>query len=87
MNNKTSPSNLGAAASVRGSVVDIRFDAHLPAIFSLLHARGEIAIEVLTQLHATIVFTQGLMLVLAIGSKIEDGKQDPWTGLGMFLRG
>ena len=38
MKNTTSPSNLGAAVSVRGSVVDVRFDAHLPPIYSLLHA-------------------------------------------------
>jgi len=30
--------NLGAVVSVRGSVVDVRFDAHLPPIYSLLHA-------------------------------------------------
>ncbi len=37
--------------SVRGSVVDVRFDAHLPPIYSLLHARdGKVAIEVLAQL-------------------------------------
>ena len=53
MKNNNSPSNLGAVVSVRGSVVDIRFDAHLPPIYSLLHAKeGEIAIEVLAQLDA-----------------------------------
>jgi F-type H+-transporting ATPase subunit beta len=53
MGNKTSPSNSGVVVSVRGSVVDIRFDAHLPPIYSLLHAQeGEIAIEVLAQLDA-----------------------------------
>src|ERR1039458_5131363 len=53
MENKTSLSNLGAVVSVRGSVVDIRFDAHLPAIYSLLHAKeGKVAIEVLAQ-HGT----------------------------------
>ena len=47
------PANLGAVVSVRGSVVDIRFDAHLPPIYSLLHAKeGKIAIEVLAQLDA-----------------------------------
>ena len=46
-------SNLGAVVSVRGSVVDIQFDAHLPPIYSLLHAQdGKIAIEVLAQLDA-----------------------------------
>ena len=29
---------LGAVTSVRGSVVDIRFDEHLPPIYSLLRA-------------------------------------------------
>jgi F-type H+-transporting ATPase subunit beta len=39
--------------AVRGSVVDIRFDAHLPPIYSLLHAKeGKVAIEVLAQLDA-----------------------------------
>jgi hypothetical protein len=39
--------------SVRSSVVDIRFDDHLPPIYSLLHTKdGEIAIEVLAQLDA-----------------------------------
>ena len=53
MGNKTSPSNLGVVVSVRGSVVDIGFDAHLPPIYSLLHANeGKIAIEVLAQLDA-----------------------------------
>src|SRR5665213_876246 len=47
------PANSGVVVSVRGSVVDIRFDAHLPPIYSLLHAKdGEIAIEVLAQLDA-----------------------------------
>jgi hypothetical protein len=49
----TSPSNLGAVASVRGSVVDIRFETHLPPIYSLLHTEdGKTAIEVLAQLDA-----------------------------------
>lgn len=48
MGNKTTPSNVGAVTSVRGSVVDIHFDQHLPPIYSLLHANdGKIAIEVL----------------------------------------
>jgi peroxiredoxin len=45
--------NAGEQVSVRGSVVDTRFDAHLPPIYSLLHAKeGKIAIEVLAQLDA-----------------------------------
>lgn len=43
--------NLGVVTAVRGSVVDIRFDDHLPAIYSVLRARAErqIVIEVLAQ--------------------------------------
>ena len=42
----------GVVVSVRGSVVDTRFDGLLPPIYSLLRTgqNGEIAIEVLTQL-------------------------------------
>src|SRR5665811_2187665 len=75
MGDKASPSNLGAVVSVRGSVVDIRFDAHLPDIYTLLHAKdGEIAIEVLAQLDAhrvrgiALTDTQGLVR----GSAVED---------------
>ena len=49
----TEHSNNGVVASVRGSVVDVRFDENLPPIYSLLHAGkdAQIAIEVLMQLH------------------------------------
>lgn len=42
---------LGAVASVRGSVVDVRFDEHLPPIHTLLRAGadGRIFLEVLSQ--------------------------------------
>ena len=48
-------SNLGEVVSVRGNVVDIRFDDRLPAIFALLRAGAhrQIAIEVLMQLDAS----------------------------------
>ena len=32
MSDKANPSDVGTVVSVRGSVVDIRFDAHLPPI-------------------------------------------------------
>ncbi|MFO7459716.1 MAG: hypothetical protein R6X07_03765, partial [Desulfatiglandales bacterium] len=74
MKNKSSPSNLGVVVSVRGSVVDIRFDADLPPIYSLLHAKeGEIAIEVLAQLDAhrvrgiALTPTQGLGRGMVVG--------------------
>jgi F-type H+-transporting ATPase subunit beta len=75
MKNKTGLWNLGTVVSVRGSVVDIRFDAHLPPIYSLLHAKkGEIAIEVLAQLDAHRV--RGIALTptqgLARGMAVED---------------
>ena len=91
MENKTSPSNFGAVVSVRGSVVDIRFDAHLPAIFSLLHAKdGEIAIEVLAQLDAhrvrgiALTDTQGLVR----GSAVENtgGQLKAPVGKGILSR-
>ncbi len=73
--NNASASNRGAVVSVRGSVVDIRFDEHLPPIYSLLHAKeGEIAIEVLAQLDAHRV--RGIALTptqgLARGNTVED---------------
>ena len=47
----TSPPDLGVVTSVRGSVVDVRFDGQLPPIYSVLHAGddGQIVIEVLAQ--------------------------------------
>ncbi|MGZ8383584.1 MAG: F0F1 ATP synthase subunit beta [Nitrospira sp.] len=76
MKNKTSPSNVGAVVSVRGSVVDIRFEDHLPPIYSLLRAgqEGRVAIEVLAQLDAQVV--RGIALTptqgLARGMVVED---------------
>ena len=75
MNNKASPSRLGTILSVRGSVVDIRFDGHLPPIYSLLHAKdGKISIEVLAQPDAQTV--RGIALTptegLARGNAVED---------------
>jgi F-type H+-transporting ATPase subunit beta len=75
MNNKVSPSRLGTVVSVRGSVVDIRFDGHLPPIYSLLHAKdGKISIEVLAQPNAH--YVRGIALTptqgLARGNAVED---------------
>lgn len=57
MSNPSSHSNFGTVVSVRGSVVDIRFEKRLPPIYTLLHAGadGRIAIEVLSQLDAHLV--------------------------------
>jgi F-type H+-transporting ATPase subunit beta len=73
-NNPTS--NYGTIVAVRGSVVDIRFDDHLPAINSLLHAgpEGKIVIEVWAQLSAQVV--RGIALTptqgLARSMKVSD---------------
>ena len=96
MKNKTSPTNVGAVVSVRGSVVDVRFDTHLPPIYSLLHAKeGQIAIEVMAQLDARRV--RGIALTptqgLARGMPVEDtggplrgaGRQErSFRGCSMF---
>src|ERR1017187_628065 len=74
MEAKTSIANLGAVASVRGSVVDVRFDGPLPPIYSVLHAgvKNEIVIEVLAQSDArhvrgiALTPTQGLARGMAV---------------------
>ena len=73
--NNTNLSNVGRVVSVRGSVVDILFDSHLPPIYTLLHAMdGKIAIEVLAQLDAHCVRgialtpTQGLAREMQVES-------------------
>ena len=76
MNNPSSHLNLGTIVSVRGSVVDIRFDGYLPPIYSMLRTGkdGCIVIEVLSQLDAHRV--RGIALTptegLARGMEVED---------------
>ena len=77
--------NTGVVISLRGSVVDIAFDEHLPPINSLLHAReGKIAIEVLSQLDThrvrgiALTETQGL----ARGMAVEDSGGPLLTPVG-----
>lgn len=51
MNDSEQTYNLGSVTSVRGSVVDVRFDTHLPPIYNLLQANEDkISIEVLAHL-------------------------------------
>ena len=52
--NHNNTANFGKIVSVRGSVVDVHFEKHLPPIYTLLRVgkEGQIAIEVLTQLDA-----------------------------------
>jgi F-type H+-transporting ATPase subunit beta len=91
ISNDKSLMNTGVVISVRGSVVDIVFDEHLPPINSLLHAReGKIAIEVLSQLDAhrvrgiALTATQGL----ARGMVVEDsgGPLQTPVGKGILSR-
>ncbi len=76
MGDKNSPLNLGTVISVRGSIVDVLFERHLPAVYTLLRAgkESQIAIEVLTQLDAHRV--RGIALTptegLARGMTVED---------------
>jgi F0F1-type ATP synthase beta subunit len=84
--------NLGSVVSVRGSVVDIRFERDLPAIYSLLRAGkdGRIAIEVLAQLDVRRV--RGIALTptqgLARGMPVEDtgGPLKAPVGKGILSR-
>jgi F-type H+-transporting ATPase subunit beta len=79
MGDKTSPSNVGVVVSVRGSVVDIRFDVHVPPIHSVLRAgdEGRIVIEVLEQLDAHRV--RGIVLTtsqgFARGMTVDDASE------------
>jgi F-type H+-transporting ATPase subunit beta len=76
IDDKASLSNFGIVASVRGSVVDIRFDRQLPPIYSVLRtgAEKQIVIEVLAQQDAHHV--RGIALTptqgLARGMAVED---------------
>lgn len=73
---ESAPANAGVVISVRGSVVDVRFDRQLPAIYTVLRAgvAKEIVIEVLAQLDAHHV--RGIALTptqgLARGTAVVD---------------
>ncbi|MEO7730354.1 MAG: F0F1 ATP synthase subunit beta [Kofleriaceae bacterium] len=92
MDNKRSSSNLGVVASIRGSVVDMRFERDLPPIYSLLRTGdgGRIAIEVLEQRDARHV--RGIALTptqgLARGMAVEDtgGPLQAPVGKGVLSR-
>jgi F-type H+-transporting ATPase subunit beta len=85
-------SSSGVVISVRGSVVDIRFDQHLPPIYSVLRAGTDrqIVIEVLAQLDARHV--RGIALTptqgLARGMAVEDtgGPLQAPVGKGILSR-
>ncbi len=89
---QTAISNIGKVVAVRGSVVDIRFDKHLPPIYSLLYAgdKKQIVIEVQAQLDALRV--RGIALTptqgLARGMDVEDtgGQLKAPVGKGILSR-
>ena len=76
LENPIDSSNIGSIISVRGGVVDVRFDRSLPPIFSVLHTGvdGKIIVEVMAQLDAKRV--RGIALTptqgLARGMQVED---------------
>ena len=76
MRDVSEANNFGRVIAVRGSVVDICFEARLPPIHSLLHAGkdSEVSIEVLAQLDAHCV--RGIALTptqgLARGTQVTD---------------
>jgi len=86
------PANPGTVTSVRGSVVDVRFDGHLPPIYSVLRAGAErhIVIEVLARRDARHV--RGIALTptqgLARGMAVEDtgGPLQAPVGRGVLAR-
>jgi F-type H+-transporting ATPase subunit beta len=84
--------NIGAVVSVRGSVVDVMFNGHLPPVYSVLRAGAEnqIVIEVLAQSDARHV--RGIALTptqgLARGMAVEDtgGPLKAPVGKGILSR-
>jgi F-type H+-transporting ATPase subunit beta len=76
MESNTNLSNFGVVASVRGSVVEMRFEKRLPSIYSVLRTgeKKQIIIEVLSQSDAKHV--RGIALTptqgLARGMAVED---------------
>jgi len=86
------PTTAGTVVSVRGSVVDIRFDRHLPPIYSVLRAGRDkqTVIEVLAQRDARHV--RGIALTptqgLARGMAVEDtgGPLEAPVGKGILSR-
>ena len=91
MRNNSRASNSGVVVTVRGSVVDMRFDAQLPPIYALLRAgeKNQIVIKVLTQLDARRV--RGIALTptqgLARGMAVEDSGGPLQAPVGKGIRG
>jgi F-type H+-transporting ATPase subunit beta len=92
MSKKPPATNLGTVVSVRGSVVDVRFDEQLPPIYAMLRAgeHRQIVLEVLAQQDAHQV--RGIALTptqgLARGMAVEDtgGPLKAPVGKGLLSR-
>ncbi len=57
--------NRGVVVTIRGSVVDIRFDEHLPSIYSVL----------LTELfHNTVGHQEGVSIFCGVGERCREGE-------------
>jgi F-type H+-transporting ATPase subunit beta len=92
MQEKAKSKNLGAVVSVRGSVVDVQFEEHLPPVYSVLRAGSDntILIEVLAQRDEHCV--RGIALTptqgLARGMPVEDtgGPLEAPTGNAILSR-
>ncbi len=91
-NGRENSLNLGVVVSVRGSVVDVRFEVHLPPIYTVLLAgeNKQIVIEVLAQRDANHI--RGIALTptagLARGMIVEDsgGPLEAPVGEGLLSR-
>lgn len=89
MNTAATPINVGVVVSMRGSVVDIRFENRLPAIYSVLRAGedGAIVIEALEQRPGHLI--RGIALTptqgLARGMAVQDSGGPLMTPVGKGL--
>jgi F-type H+-transporting ATPase subunit beta len=76
VSDKTHPAHIGTIVSVRGSVVDVRFEDCLPPIFSILRAGAEKEIVIEVQAHMDAGRVRGIALTptqgLARGMPVED---------------
>ena len=83
--------NTGTIISVRGSVIDVRFPAQLPAIYNELRTgnNDEVVVEVVTQLNSETV--RGIALTptrgLARGAKVRDVGRPLQVPVGKQLLG
>src|ERR1700712_2213998 len=90
MTDSTTSAAMGTIVSVRGSIVDVRFDSHLPPINSLLRAGndGRVVIEVWAQLDARRV--RGIAMTptrgLARGMLVEDTGRPLEAPVGKAIR-